>query len=142
LHPLRGMRIPIEFYFHDNDNGAWEGNLAWSPFNTDQAWQSPTQWSFTWIGDTTDIVTNAIDVADGNILKSYRLEQNYPNPFNPTTRIEYTIPHGGQVSLQVYNMLGQRYSITWDAKDLPSGVYFYRIQAGVFNLTKKMLLVK
>ncbi len=57
--------------------------------------------------------------------------------------------------MQVYNMLGQRvtdlvneyqgagkYSITWDAKDLPSGVYFYRIQSGVFNLTKKMLLVK
>ena len=154
FHPVRGMRIPIELYFHDND-GAWDGNLAWSPFNTDLAWQSPAQWSYTWIGDTMDVAGTAIDVTDAAVLRSYRLEQNFPNPFNPTTRIEYTIPHGGQVSLQVYNMLGQRvtdlvneyqgagkYSITWDAKDLPSGVYFYKIQSGVFNLTKKMLLVK
>ncbi|MCK4716530.1 MAG: T9SS type A sorting domain-containing protein, partial [Candidatus Marinimicrobia bacterium] len=80
---------------------------------------------------------------------------NYPNPFNPTTRIEYTIPHGGQVSLQVFNMLGQKvadlvneyqragkYNIAWNASDVPSGVYFYRIQSGLFNQTKKMLLVK
>ena len=154
FHPVRGMRIPIELYFHDND-GAWDGNLAWSPFNTDQAWQSPTQWSYTWIGDTMDVVGTSIDLTDSRIIKSYRLEQNYPNPFNPTTRIEYTIPHGGQVSLQVFNMLGQKvaglvneyqragkYNIAWNASDVPSGVYFYRIQSGVFNQTKKMLLVK
>lgn len=155
FHPLRGMRIPIELYFHDNDNGAWEGNLAWSPYNTDLAWQSPTQWSFTWIGDTTDIVTNAIDVADGNILKSYRLEQNYPNPFNPTTRIEYTIPHSGNVTIRVFNMMGQqvdelvndyqvkgKYNVVWNAEGMPSGVYFYQIHSGVFSKTKKMMLIK
>ncbi len=154
FHPVRGMRIPIELYFHDND-GAWDGNLAWSPFNTDLAWQSPTQWSYTWIGDTMDVVGTSIDITDSRIIKSYRLEQNYPNPFNPTTRIEYTIPHGGQVSLQIFNMLGQKvadlvneyqrsgkYNIVWNASDVPSGVYFYRIQSGVFNQTKKMLLVK
>jgi len=154
FHPVRGMRVPIELYFHDND-GAWNGNLAWSPFNTDLAWQSPTQWSYTWIGDTTDVAGTAIDLADRNVLKSYRLEQNYPNPFNPTTHIEYTIPHAGNVSIRVFNMVGQEvaelvnayqamgsYNIVWNAEDIPSGIYFYQIQSGVFQQTKKMVLVK
>ncbi|MBN2601211.1 MAG: T9SS type A sorting domain-containing protein [Candidatus Marinimicrobia bacterium] len=154
FHPLRGMRIPIELYFHDND-GAWDGNLAWSPFNTDLAWSSPTQWSYTWIGDTTDVAATGISDGSRNVLKSYRLEQNFPNPFNPVTQIQYTIPHAGNVSIQVFNMLGQKvadlvdkyqasgvYQVSWNATDVPSGVYFYQIQSGVFNQTKKMLLVK
>ena len=154
FHPVRGMRIPLELYFHDND-GAWDGNLAWSPFNTDLAWQSPTQWSYTWIGDTAGVAANAIDLADDNALRSYRLEQNYPNPFNPTTNIQFTIPHAGDVTIRVYNMVGQQvaelvndyramgtYNIVWNVENIPSGVYFYQIQSGVFKQTKKMMLVK
>lgn len=154
FYPKRGMRIPIEIYFHDND-GAWDGNLAWSPFNTDHAWQSPTEWSHTWIGDTTHVAETGIAGDNRLILKSYRLEQNYPNPFNPTTQIRYTIPHPGNVTIRIFNMVGQQvaelvndyqvmgsYNVVWNAENLPSGIYFYQIQSGVFKQTKKMMLVK
>ena len=154
FHPARGMRIPIELYFHDNDGSAWEGNLAWSPFNTDHAWQTPTEWSYTWIGDTTDVVS-AVNYTDNRLPKSYRLEQNYPNPFNPTTSIAYALPHPGMVTLTVFNMLGQKvaelvnqyqtagnYNVNWDAAGVPSGIYFYQLTSGVYTQTKKMLLVK
>jgi hypothetical protein len=153
FHPKRGMKIPIELYFHDND-GVWEGNLSWSKKNDDHAWEYPTQWGYTWIGDTTDVYT-AIDQRAERILTSYKLNQNYPNPFNLSTRIDYSIPRSDFVTLEVYNMLGQKvaslvnqyqnageYQITCDALDIPSGIYFYQIRSGSFNQTKKMLLLK
>ncbi len=154
FHPARGMRIPLELYFHDNDGSGWDGNLAWSPFNTDHAWQTPTEWSYTWIGDTTDVVS-VVNYTDNRLPKSYRLEQNYPNPFNPTTSIAYALPHPGMVTLTVFNMLGQKvaelvnqyqtagnYNVNWDAAGVPSGIYFYQLTSGVYTQTKKMLLVK
>ncbi len=87
--------------------------------------------------------------------KVYALNSNYPNPFNPSTQISYQIPNDGFVSLVVYNAVGQtvenlvnenqstgRYSVTFNASSLPSGVYFYRIQAGDYVSVKKMLLMK
>ncbi len=91
------------------------------------------------------------------ILKpnTYRLSSNYPNPFNPTTVIEYQLAKNGFVTLDVYNMLGEKvvellngfeeagyYSIKFDGSDLPSGTYLYKIQAGDFSDAKKMLLLK
>ncbi|TAK66846.1 MAG: T9SS type A sorting domain-containing protein [Bacteroidetes bacterium] len=86
---------------------------------------------------------------------SYRLYQNYPNPFNPMTIIHYQLYGHGFVSLKVYNMLGQEVaklvnemqdagykSKVWDAKGLPSGIYFYRLQAGSFTDIKKMVLMR
>ncbi len=80
---------------------------------------------------------------------------NYPNPFNPTTQISYQIPKDGLVNLVVYNTLGQKvetlvskqqtsgkYSVQFNASDLPSGVYFYKLQAGEFSKVNKMLLVR
>jgi len=91
----------------------------------------------------------------------YALQNNYPNPFNPETTIKYQLPEAGEVTLEIYNMLGQvvntlvndyqtagRYVIQWDAtnnngQSLSSGVYFYRISAGEeFHSIKKMLLLK
>lgn len=85
----------------------------------------------------------------------YALEQNYPNPFNPVTVIKYSIPVDGQVNLIVYNMLGEkvatlvnqvqkagRHEINFDASQLSSGVYFYKIEAGSFSSVKKMMLLK
>ncbi len=85
----------------------------------------------------------------------YELKQNYPNPFNPTTKINFAIQQKGYVTLKVYNILGKEivtlysgekpagtYELTWDAANLPSGVYFYQLLAGSFVETKKMLLMK
>ena len=87
--------------------------------------------------------------------ENFRLEQNYPNPFNPTTTIKYSIPESGIVSLKFYDILGNEvaslvneekapgvYSVTFDAGNLSSGVYFYKIQAGKFTESKKMTLIK
>ncbi|MBO6620982.1 MAG: T9SS type A sorting domain-containing protein [Balneola sp.] len=85
----------------------------------------------------------------------FSLKQNYPNPFNPSTNIEYSLPEQANVTLTIYNMLGQKvatlvnetlaagtYSQTWDASSVSSGVYFYRLKAGNKIFTKRMLLVK
>ncbi len=86
---------------------------------------------------------------------SFSLSQNYPNPFNPTTEISYQIPKTNYVNLTVYNMLGQvveelinttqkggKYRVKFNAKDLSSGIYFYKLTSGSFTKTNKMLLIK
>ncbi|MBD3409765.1 MAG: T9SS type A sorting domain-containing protein [Ignavibacteriales bacterium] len=86
---------------------------------------------------------------------AYELRQNYPNPFNPTTTISYSVPVAGDVSLVVFNSLGETvatpangyhvegsYEATFDASGLPSGVYYYRLTAGEFSQTNKMVLMK
>ena len=100
-------------------------------------------------GKPTDVKTPE-DVPQG-----FRLMQSYPNPFNPTTQIAYEIPSEEFVSLRIFNMLGQQvavlvneqrpagaYTVTFHASDLPSGMYFYRLIAGNFQQTRKMLLLK
>ena len=91
----------------------------------------------------------------GTLPVGYSLAQNYPNPFNPTTYIKYSIPQSGPVTLKVYNLIGQEvatlvnenqamgnYIATFEANRFASGVYFYKIEAGGFKQTKKMLLLK
>ena len=90
-----------------------------------------------------------------HLPESFTLTQNYPNPFNPSTQIQFSVAHAGFVSLKVYDMLGrevatlisrdlspQSYSVTWNAADLPSGVYFYKLDAEGNSVTKKMILMK
>ena len=87
--------------------------------------------------------------------ENFVLLQNYPNPFNPSTSIQYQVPSISQVSLKVFDILGNEietlvneekpagiYQIQFDASNLTSGVYFYRLQAGSFVDTKKMILIK
>jgi len=88
-------------------------------------------------------------------LLLYSLYQNYPNPFNPITRIKYSIPVKGNVTLSIINSIGERvevlvddfkeagnYEAVWNAGGLPSGVYIYKVQVNDFTETKKMILLK
>ena len=113
-----------------------------------------------------DALENAPDDVEDNINGepvAFELLQNYPNPFNPTTTISYTIPNVETqnfaslqlVTLKVYDVLGREvatlvnevqpagnYAVTFDASKLPSGTYFYRLQAGKYSAVKKMMLIK
>ena len=90
-----------------------------------------------------------------NIPAAYKLYQNYPNPFNPTTTIIYEIPDASEVTITVYDMLGRKistlvdkqqiagsYKVEFDGSNLPSGVYFYKLSAGGYSISKKMILIK
>ncbi len=85
----------------------------------------------------------------------YRLEQNYPNPFNPSTTVSFVIGNSSFVSLKVFDILGREvailldgrmeageHSVRWDAASYPSGVYYYRMTAGKYSETEKMVLVR
>jgi hypothetical protein len=100
-------------------------------------------------------ITDIGKVPGGDMPVTYALEQNYPNPFNPSTVIEFRLPAAGNVSLKVYNVLGQvvqtlaegmrpagSYSVRFDGQTLSSGVYFYRLQTGSFVQVHKMMLLK
>ena len=105
-----------------------------------------------------DSVMQATTTAVGDVVLHptiYNLSQNYPNPFNPTTTIKYSIPKQSLVTLKIYDILGRQittlvneekpagnYKIKYDASSLASGVYFYRLQAGNFVQTKKMILLR
>ncbi len=92
---------------------------------------------------------------NSEIPKYYALSQNYPNPFNPSTKITYSVPKSGNVLISVFDMLGREaatlvnetkeagiHSIDFNASNLSSGIYFYRIDAGSFTDVKKMMLIK
>jgi hypothetical protein len=107
----------------------------------------------------------ATSVTDNDVITQYKLYQNYPNPFNPNTRISYSIPETEFVTLKVYDVLGNEivtvvneekpageYEVEFsaiggsasggNAYTLPSGIYFYRLKAGIFSETKKLILMK
>jgi len=86
---------------------------------------------------------------------SFSLQQNYPNPFNPTTTINYSVPKTSMVTIRVFDVLGREvatlvnenkpvgnYSVQFNANKLTSGVYFYKMEAGSFTQTKKIVLLK
>jgi hypothetical protein len=102
-----------------------------------------------------ELTTATVSKNGSGAVSSFKLFQNYPNPFNPTTNIQYSIPTSGNVSIKVYNIFGQEaatvfqgfqksgsYIANFDASRLASGVYLYRLQAGSFSQTKKMLFLK
>lgn len=102
--------------------------------------------------DTND---TPLGLGNNNLPATFSLEQNYPNPFNPVTTINYSLPTGEFVNITMYDQLGRAvktivnenrpagsYSVQVDASELPSGVYFYRINAGVFSSVRKLVLIK
>ena len=101
-----------------------------------------------------ELITD-VEKEDDNIPTEFALNQNYPNPFNPSTTITFSIPDEEFISLKVFNSLGEEvaelvnetkpagnYSVSFDASELTSGIYFYKLNAGNFFQTRKMMLVK
>jgi hypothetical protein len=131
------------------------GDLNWFPTQY-AAWTTQKTAEYTTIQTalTSGKLPNSVKQVDG-LPVSYQLGQNYPNPFNPTTVINYTIPKAGNVSLKVYNLLGQevatlvngyqsasKYQVSFNASKLASGIYLYTIKADNFTQTMKMMLMK
>jgi hypothetical protein len=101
-----------------------------------------------------DVITSVRDNRP-HVPSQYILYQNYPNPFNPTTVIAYSLPAPAAVTLKVYDLIGReiktlvnerqnagQHSMTFDGSNYPSGVYFYRLQAGTYSQTKKLIELK
>jgi len=104
--------------------------------------------------------TDVKNVTGSSLPEDFNLEQNYPNPFNPSTIISYSIPYASSVNISIYNSLGEKittlvnqeqsagsYSVNWSGKDqssniVSSGIYFYRIHAGSFVVSRKMILLR
>jgi len=109
----------------------------------------------TFIDGSVSPLTDLEKLINPGIPKEYVLHQNYPNPFNPSTVITYELPISGHVTLKVYDVLGNeiktlvnemketgKYTATFDASKLASGMYVYRLQAGEFVQARKMILLK
>lgn len=153
------ISIPVNFVSQNNLRLAEENTdlivtNAISPvfFDIDGEDRDP---SGVYIGAHEYIEPVSVPPTPGEIAESYSLSQNYPNPFNPATNIRFNLPVDGQVTLKVYSVTGQlvetivneykmagEYTVTFDAGHLSSGVYIYRITAGEFVESKRMMLVK
>ena len=120
------------------------------PFNPGKYYYRLKQIDF----DGSFMYSKVIEVEYGIPLK-YNLSQNYPNPFNPTTKISYSIPKAGHVSLKVFDILGKEvatlvneqkqvgiYEVIFNGSNYPSGIYFYKIKSGSFTQIKKIILLK
>ncbi|MEM6648051.1 MAG: T9SS type A sorting domain-containing protein, partial [Bacteroidota bacterium] len=112
------------------------------------------------VGEVEDYVVSisasAVSVEDDGVLpQAFALHGNYPNPFNPTTTLHFDLPEASPVRIQVFNLLGQvvrtvvdeqrpagRHTVRFDATNLPSGTYLYRMDAGSFSQVRQMVLLK
>jgi len=154
--PVQGMTIPFEILGFDADvqNGYNEGRLQLGANSAINPWHDgPDVWTYAWVGLPDFVVS--IDNSKAGLPTAFALQDNYPNPFNPVTQINYELPETADVKLTIYNIRGEvvstlvennqtagYYTATFNAQDVSSGLYFYQIQAGSFNQTKKMILVK
>jgi len=145
--------------------GIWSENFEWTETELDstetrymkllllESNQGPfaSIWEVEMYG--TDKATSIETITE--VPKTFELTQNYPNPFNPSTKIRYSVPQISNVTIKVFDILGNEietlvnqenpagtYEITWNAENLPSGVYFYQLRAGNFIEMKKMILLR
>jgi len=152
--------IPIDLSYDDADllvEGLGDfpvGDLGWFPTQY-AAWEAQRASEYADIQTMVDVGGPDVGVAATEHPRGFQLQQNYPNPFNPSTEISYTITKAGNVTLKVYNMLGQdvatlvngfqaanTYNVNFNASGLSSGVYFYKLSSGNNEIIKKMVLMK
>ncbi|HTP12148.1 MAG TPA: Ig-like domain-containing protein [Bacteroidota bacterium] len=153
----------VEWNFDTDSLGTWLGNgklegmLRFDSFQLKYAAGAKIKSGTIYVAQV-QVVTGTltgIQPIAGSIPLSFGLDQNYPNPFNPSTAISYQLSAASQVTLKVFDLLGRevatlvngerqpgRYSVTWDASGLSSGVYLCRLQAGNLVQTRKMVLMK
>ena len=144
----------------------WQPNIVDDPFGVPDNAGSPGDPGFENLKSSANWAVLRFDsemataIGDKNtsagVPVSFGLEQNFPNPFNPTTSIRFSLENKGQVTLKVFNTLGQlvttlidnqkyadgTYVVTWDASNLASGIYFYELSTQGMTQTKKMVLMK
>ncbi len=150
--------VPIDLSYTDSDlltagmRGFPLGDLNWFPA-TNATWDAQKADEYSYIAG---ILNGTVGVQTTKELpQKFQLQQNYPNPFNPSTAINYTISKAGNVSLRVYNLLGEEvatlvngyqaantYNVNFNASKLASGVYVYELRAGNNVISKKMVLLK
>ncbi len=117
--------------------------------------QIDTDGKFEYYSLTVKINNAVTEVEENNLPLEFALKQNYPNPFNPTTAINYQLPENSKVELKIFDLLGKEvatlvnreqaagnYTVNYDASNLPSGMYIYKIVAGNFVESRKMMLIK
>ncbi len=150
--------IPVDLSYSDADlmtaglGGFPVGDLGWFPSEY-QSWWAQRDAEYDHIAGVLDgtVAVKELPVT----ANRFELGQNYPNPFNPSTVISYSIPQASNVTLKVYDILGNEvatlvnqfqnansYKVNFNAASLASGVYIYKIEAGSFTMSKKMLLLK
>jgi hypothetical protein len=143
----------------------------WNVITIPMSELDPSNQNFTWIDiletsglqktyyvDNLQLIENVLTGVKSNSSRTpanLTLEQNYPNPFNPSTTIVFSTPSNGRVTLKVYNILGQEvanlsdgnlssgsHTIVWNAQNMASGIYIYRLQSNSAQVSKKMILMK
>jgi hypothetical protein len=130
------------------------GSYKFSFIDSLRGWKGDFGIAKTTNGGGTLIYSGFINTGN-EIPVDFTLHQNYPNPFNPATTINLDVPKSSEVNLVICDMLGRElytianqflktgsYSFTWDARNYSSGIYFYRLTAGSFLQTRKMVLIK
>jgi hypothetical protein len=133
----KGAKTGTRYYWR----ARYRNDVGWGPFSKSR--------SFTTSGPPA-----AVELIECGIPEEYFLSQNFPNPFNPTTTIRFALPERQVVTLKIFDLIGREvqtlvadelspgmYQVVWKA-NVPSGVYFYRIQAGEFSQTKRLILLK
>jgi hypothetical protein len=147
--------MPFLLSFNDDDGNERETQIVWGKRAKDGGfWNNPTQWDVVALVGSEAAVSNE-DIGD-KIILDYTLDQNYPNPFNPSTTIQFSLAAAENVTLEVYNMLGQKVATLlqgermaagnhmqkFDASSLASGMYVYRISTPNFVQSRTMMLIK
>jgi hypothetical protein len=153
IEPGYGTSIGLEVDYNDDDDGGTRDIKGKSYDATDNTWQNPSLLGLAkFVGS---VVASEVEEVPALVVRGFGLAQNYPNPFNPVTTIEYSLPADSRVTLDVYNLVGQKvatlvngkvsagsHTVQFDASSLSSGIYVYRLQTADRTIARKLTFLK